>query len=102
MSWRRRWPVSAFDEPGGQRDRGDDRPGAFQQEEAPGLLARRDHREDAGAADVQDEVRDRVRVELPQLSRREGGEDEQRADDLDDVDDMHGVVRTVFAGPGTE
>ncbi|GAA1854736.1 hypothetical protein GCM10009687_21960 [Asanoa iriomotensis] len=43
-----------------------------------------------------------MRVELAQLSRREGGEDEQRADDFDDVEKMHGVVRTVFARPGTE
>ena len=85
----------------GERDQRDDGPGALQQEEAPGPLGSGDHRENAGAHDVEQQIADGVRVHPAQLVGGERGQDQQGTEDLDQVSCGHHRLRAVFAGPGT-
>src|ERR671914_1309058 len=69
----------------GQAPQRDERPHALQQQEPPLLVDERQHGEDRGADEVEDEVQAAVDRHAPGLGGGEAGEDEQRAGDLDQL-----------------
>ena len=79
----------AADEP----PRGDERPHSLKQEEAPLPLVPGHDREHERTQEVEPQVRPRAHIEDAALSRDEGGEDRERAEDLDEL--AHRLPSTV-------
>ena len=78
-----------------------ERPHDLEHEEAPLLAVQRVVGQDRRADQVQREVAARVRVDAAGLGGGEGGEDEQRAGDLDEHEESPSVAARRLGRPGT-